>query len=117
MSKVFMKSFHGDLHPGSIAVFEDAEADRLVGVGGARYLTIEEEANELSLLAAREAVEARVRFEALSASQLKQLAADRKVDLGDAKSAKEIIVVLDAATVAANVAAAAAALETEAAAA
>lgn len=114
MSKIFMKSFHGDLCPGSVAAFDDdAEADRLVGVGGARYLTLEEEASELSLDAAREAVAARVRFEALSAEKLRAIAAERKVDLGTAKTAKEIIVVLDAATVAANAEAVAAALEAE----
>lgn len=101
--RVILKSYNGDQRPGDVGTFDDTEADRLVAVGGARYLSKDEEtelaeAEQAAQVQAgldKVAADARKALLALSVPDLKALAIERKVDIGTAKTSADIIAALD----------------------
>lgn len=90
--RVLMKSYmtgpNFEYRPGDIAEFDDAEGARVISVGGAVESTAED-------LAEFESRQEKVNLDAMTVSQLKELAAERKVDLGDATKKADIIAALE----------------------
>lgn len=89
-----------ELKPGDITdVFDDVEADRLVGLGGAAYPTKEEIEAYEALVAEREERAKRSRLEAMTVADLKALAAERGMTLGaDVTKKPDIIAAIELAS-------------------
>ncbi|WP_018456810.1 hypothetical protein [Bradyrhizobium sp. WSM4349] len=94
--KVIMTSYHTladgtELKPGDPHEHDDAEARRLVGVGGARLPTKEDEVRLEAHARERAKADLRMQLEASTNDELKAGAEQRGIDLNGATKKAEII--------------------------
>ncbi|MBR1206967.1 MULTISPECIES: hypothetical protein [unclassified Bradyrhizobium] len=100
--RVIMKSFHTlpdgpALQPGDHHEFEEAEARRLVAVGGARHITPEDEGRLDALDREKAKAAFRLQLDGMTVDELKAGAAQRGIELQGATKKADIVAAIIAA--------------------